>query len=197
MIILASGSPRRREMLDLLGVQYEVRRPFIDESLLAEERIDEAVRRLATAKSAQIVRANPDRWVLAADTLVALEGRPLGKPRDAQEARNMLRSLSGRRHRVLTGVAVQREGGPVLSEAGEAIVRFRELAMEEIDAYVASGEPLDRAGSYAIQGLGGFLVAEVVGEISTVVGLSLSITARLLTEVGIPHRLAPGSLGAP
>ena len=189
MLILASGSPRRRELLDLLGVRFQVEPVEIDESVLPAETPEEAVLRLAIAKGSAACELHPDRWVLSADTVVAMDDRILGKPLDRIDAMRMLRRLSGTEHRVHTGIALSRSGGLPSAVHSETVVHFRDLDPVEIEAYVATGEPSDKAGAYAVQGLGGTLVDRVDGELSTVVGLTLSTTARLLSSVGIPHAL--------
>lgn len=190
MLILASGSPRRRQLLDLLGVRYRVEAAGIDESLVPGETPAEAVLRLARSKGLAVADANPGRWVLSADTVVALDGRILGKPADEQEAIQMLASLSGNSHTVHTGVALCRSGEPAPAMHSTTVVRFRQLESVEIAAYVATGEPFGKAGAYAIQGLGGSLVDKIEGELSTVVGLTLSTTAQMLSGAGIRHRLS-------
>ncbi len=190
MLLLASGSPRRREVLDLLGVSYEVEAPAIDETPLPNEAPEQTVRRLAVAKGEALSDLHRDQWVLSADTVVASEGRILGKPISSPDAVAMLQLLSGRSHQVFTGIALSRQGARPMVEHAVATVRFRILEEREIEAYVATGEPFDKAGAYAAQGLGGAFVDRLDGEFSTVVGLTLSVTARLLTQAGIPNVMA-------
>lgn len=184
-LVLASGSPRRRELLARLGVEFEVRPTETDEQPLPGEEPAALARRLALAKARAAAR--PGEAALGADTDVALDGEIFGKPRDAAEARAMLRRLSGRTHQVWSGVAVvvpATDGAPA-REAVEVVrsdVRFRDLSDDEIAAYAASGEPLDRAGAYAIQGGAAPFVAELAGELDNVVGLPLAATARLLAR---------------
>ncbi len=199
-LVLASGSPRRREMLQNLGVDFAVRPADVDESPLAGERPEPYVLRLARAKARASAASNPclsapparHEIVLAADTIVTQDGELLGKPRDAADARRMLERLSGREHEVLTGVAVARAGGQqaehLRAEVERTRVRFAELSPAEIAWYVASGEPLDKAGAYAVQGLGALFVARLDGNYSNVVGLPLPLTYRLLAEVGFSLR---------
>ncbi len=189
-LVLASGSPRRREMLDNLGVEFAVRPVDVDESPLDGESPEPYVLRLARAK-ALAGAPNEREIVLAADTIVALDGDLLGKPRDAADAGRMLERLSGRGHEVLTGVAVA--GAPdgraaLRAEVERTRVRFAELSPAEIEWYVRSGEPLDKAGAYAIQGLGALFVTRLEGNYSNVVGLPLPLTYRLLTEAGFNLR---------
>ncbi len=185
-LVLASGSPRRREMLVNLGVDFRLRPVDIDESPADGETPERYVLRLARAKAraaSDSPAAAEREIVLAADTIVAAEGRLLGKPRDAGDARRMLERLSGRVHEVLTGVAVRTPDFRG-AEVERTRVRFAELSAAEIEWYVDSGEPLDKAGAYAIQGLGALFVAEVDGNYSNVVGLPLPLTYRLLREAG-------------
>ncbi|QQR75385.1 MAG: septum formation inhibitor Maf [Holophagales bacterium] len=187
-LVLASGSPRRREMLAALGLELVVRPVDLDESALPGERPEVYVRRLALAKAR--ARCAPGEAVLAADTVVAVEGALLGKPRDADDARAMLAHLAGREHEVFTGVALVLGGEPrrEASTVERTAVVFAPLAAAEIDWYVASGEPMDKAGAYAIQGLGALLVEEIRGNYSNVVGLPLPATRRLFAELGIELR---------
>lgn len=190
-LVLASGSPRRRELLSRLGVAFEVRAADIDETPRAGESPEALARRLALAKARAAAR--PGEVALGADTDVAVDGEILGKPADAADARRMLRRLSGRAHQVWSGVAlveVAADGRP-LREAVAATrsdVRFRELGDDEIAAYAASGEPLDRAGAYAIQGGAAPFVAALEGDLSNVVGLPLAATRVLLTRFGFSPR---------
>lgn len=183
-IILASASPRRRELLTTVGCEFEIVVSDADETL--EEGITpaDAVETLARRKCAAVSTLKPDRVVLAADTLVAIDGNVLGKPAAPDEAKAMLRSLSGREHTVYTGVAVRRGDKEVFSHE-ETHVKFRELSDEEIDRYVATGEPMDKAGAYGIQERGALLVEGIRGDYPNVVGLPLVLSARLLSEFGI------------
>jgi septum formation protein len=174
-LVLASGSPRRSELLARLGVPFDVVPADVDETPLTGERPLELVRRLAVAKAAA-VDGDP---VLAADTTVEVDGEILGKPVDADDARRMLARLSGRSHRVHTGVAVRR-GGQVEVEVCTTIVTFVPLTGASIDWYLSTGEPFDKAGAYAVQGAGGVFVETIQGSVSNVVGLPLATVARLL-----------------
>jgi septum formation protein len=184
-LVLASGSPRRRELLASLGVPFVVRPPGTDETPRAQEIPESLVLRLALDKARQA--AGPGEVALGADTIVAVDDRPLGKPGDPGEARAMLELLSGRAHEVWTGVALvdRRRGRRESARAVRTEVRFRPLTGEEIDAYVASGEPLDRAGAYAIQGGAAGFVQALDGSWSNVVGLPLEELAALLAELGL------------
>lgn len=188
MLYLASGSPRRRELLGQIGVPFTTLPTVIDETPLSNEPAVDYVRRLACAK-AQVglasLAAPGAAVVLGADTSVVLGGRILGKPQDRADALAMLTALSGHTHEVLTAVALansQRCEVRVVSSQ----VSFRPLSAAEIEAYWASGEPEGKAGSYAIQGLGAVFVADLHGSFSAVVGLPLCETAALLADFGIP-----------
>ena len=175
-LILASASPRRRELLSLLGLRFVVDAPEVDEDtdLGAREAVQELSRRKALAAAAQ----HPGRTVLAADTLVALENRPLGKPSDEQDAFRMLRMLSGRWHQVYTGVCCVDAAGIVHSGLDVSEVRFGKMADSEILAYIRTGEPMDKAGAYALQGHAGAYIEEVRGVPSGIIGLPLPLTRR-------------------
>ncbi len=177
-------------MLENLGVELTVRPVDIDESPLDGELPEPYVLRLARAKArAAAMTGAAGEWevVLGADTIVALDGELLGKRRHPADAHNMLERLSGREHQVLTGVAVTARDFRG-AEVERTQVRFAELSPEEIDWYVASGEPLDKAGAYAVQGLGALFVTELEGNYSNVVGLPLPLTYRLLAEAGFNLR---------
>lgn len=191
-LVLASGSPRRRELLAQMGVEPVVRPVDVDETPRPEEEASTYVLRLASEKAR--AEACPGELVLAADTVVALAkedggdllGNLLGKPRDEDDARAMLRRLRDRSHQVLTGVALwdpaaeSEELSVVVTE-----VVFGPMSDEEIDAYVRSGEPMDKAGAYAIQGLGGLFVERIEGNYSNVVGLPLPLVYRWLRDAGL------------
>ncbi|HVE18794.1 MAG TPA: Maf family protein [Ilumatobacteraceae bacterium] len=176
-VVLASASPRRHELLSQIGVRFEVRVPDIDESPVEGEDPVAYVRRLAIGKAAAISTA-PDELVIAADTTVDLDSVILGKPNDDHDARSMLRRLSGQTHRVHTGVAV-RLGARELADVCTTLVRFVSLDEATIDWYLATGEPLGKAGSYALQGAGAALVSGVDGSVSNVIGLPLHLVVDL------------------
>jgi septum formation protein len=188
-VVLASGSPRRLELLRRLGLDPEVRVAAVDETPLTGETPAETVARLARAK-AHAVEAG-DALVVAADTEVVLDGTVLGKPGDPAEATAMLRALSGRAHVVLTGVHVL-AGDRESAAVEETVVCFRALSDEEIAAYVATGEPDDKAGGYGIQGAGGMFVERIEGSDTNVIGLPLATVVRLAGEVGVT--LLPSSV---
>lgn len=182
-LILASASPRRRDLLAGLGLELEVRPVDIDETPRPDEDPHHYVHRLARAKAAE--RIEPGELVLAADTTVVLGGDILGKPEDEADARLMLRRIAGREHTVLTGVALH--DGPDGDDAvhvEETRVRIAALDDEEVAWYAATGETLDKAGSYAVQGIGALFVEAVFGDYTNVVGLPLPATYRLFRELG-------------
>jgi septum formation protein len=183
-LVLASSSPRRCELLAAAGVTFEVRPPEIDESSRPSELPVAYVARLARAK-AMAVPLGPGEVVLAADTTVALGARIMGKPVDADDARQMLRALRDVTHEVHTGIAV-RSDGRVCWDIETTRVTFAPIEDEEIDWYVATGEPLDKAGAYAIQGRGGLFVKAVDGSPTNVIGLPLTAVAELLDRAGHP-----------
>lgn len=188
-LLLASASPRRRDLLGRAGVSFEVRPAEVDESACEGEAPEHYAARLARAKALEVARrsgADPPRWVLGADTIVVLGGRVYGKPADAEDAARMLAELLGRTHRVLTAVALARSDGGALHEIRvESHVTLRAAEPPEIRAYVATGEPLDKAGAYALQGAGGRFVHRVKGSRSNVIGLPLDETLALLREAGL------------
>ncbi len=184
MMILASASPRRRELLAALGLEFEVLPAQGEELTPAGGDPRETVKALSAAKALEIARQHPGALVLGADTVVEQNGQILGKPRDAADAAAMLRRLSGASHRVFTGLTLVR-GSEILSEAEETLVRFRPLSEDEIAAYVASGEPMDKAGAYGIQALGSLLVEGIEGDYFNVVGLPLCRLGRMLNRFGV------------
>ena len=186
-LVLASSSPRRARYLDEIGVAYDKLSPDVDETLLEGESPRRYVRRVAEDKARAGVERRPDAWVLAADTTVVLDGDVLGKPADERDARRMLRRLSGRAHRVLTGIALAAPGGErVASEVSSTRVVFRALAEKDIRWYVATGEPMDKAGAYGAQGKGGLLVERYEGSFSNVVGLPLEKLVALWKRFDLP-----------
>ena len=182
-LILASASPRRSELLRLLGIPFTVDAPEVDEQTDLGAR--EAVQLLSRRKALAGAALHPDCVVLAADTLVALEDVPLGKPRDEDDAFRMLRCLSGREHHVYTGVCCAAPDGSLHAGLDTSLVRFSPMSDAEIRAYIATGEPMDKAGAYALQGGAAAWIEEVRGTPSGVIGLPLPLTRRLLTACGI------------
>lgn len=189
-LILASASPRRRSLLTEVGVACEVIPSDHPEEALPGETVESHVARLAREKGEAVAADHPDRWVVAGDTVVVLGERVLGKPTSPANARRMLAQLSGRTHRVVGGLAIGRDGRwQVGVETTE--VRFRWLRPDEIAAYVAGGEPLDKAGAYAVQGEGRRLVAGWDGSFTNIIGLCIPLLRRLFTDAGAPYRVAP------
>ncbi|RIL06065.1 MAG: septum formation protein Maf [Proteobacteria bacterium] len=180
-IILASASPRRRELLEGLGLRFKVEPADCDESILPGESPKEMVSRLAAMKAQSLSKRYPEAWIVGADTTVVLDGAILGKPESAEEAASMLGKLSGRWHVVWGGVAlINSAKGISHVECHFSEVEMEPMPPEMIAAYVHSCEPMDKAGSYAIQGIGAALVAQVKGSYTNVVGLNLNALVRLL-----------------
>ena len=194
-LVLASASPRRAEILANLGIPFTVSPPDVDETIAAGESGPEAAVRFAREKAAAGARRHTDDWILAADTLVLVDNEVLGKPADDPDARDMLRRLSGREHRVVTAVHLRRGSAAGREEIVESRVRIAPLTDEEILWYVATGEPRDKAGAYAVQGLGARFVESVEGSFSNVMGLPARTVYRLLRESRDPDlgRLALAS----
>ncbi|MGZ0086565.1 Maf family protein [Caldibacillus thermoamylovorans] len=184
--VLASRSPRRRQLLELAGWPFDVQESHADETIPPRTPPGEAVQLLARRKAEAVWKTAPRAYVLGADTLVVCDGCFLGKPRTAEEAFHMLRQLSGRTHDVWTGVAIATPGGDIVSFAEKTAVTFWELEDEDIAAYIATGEPMDKAGAYGIQGRAALFVKRIEGDYLTVVGLPLSRTVRELRRLGWP-----------
>lgn len=185
VLVLASASPRRREILSAAGISYIVRPSDIDETVFSGTEPRLGVQLLAAAKAAAAAK-NKDEIILGADTVVVLDGQVLGKPRDAADAVRMLRMLSGRTHAVYTGVAlISAKDGRMKTICEETRVTFRALSEEEILAYVKTGEPMDKAGAYGIQGKGGALVEKTEGDFQNVVGLPLDAVRRLFADMNL------------
>jgi len=182
-LVLASGSPRRSELLDQMGLTHEVRPAYLDEAHRTGESWEDHVERLAREKAEAVASEATDALVVGGDTVVVLDGEVLGKPADGNEAIGMLLSLSGRSHTVLSGVALVGPHG-ALSSIGRAEVRFRTFGVEEARAYVATREPMDKAGAYGIQGLGAALVEGLDGDYYSVVGLPVGRLLDLLAQAG-------------
>jgi septum formation protein len=183
--ILASASPRRSELLKQLGLEFEVLPSGIDEIAQEGETPAGHVRRLAIAKAGELAGRHPEAWIIGADTIVVIDGDILGKPTTESEARGMLDKLSGRQHRVYTGIAVTRRSAAInLSEVVASEVIFKDLSREEIEWYVGTDEPYDKAGGYALQGRGAFFVKEIHGSYTNVIGLPLCETVNLLKLAG-------------
>ena len=183
-LILASKSPRRAELLTRMGVEFTVCAPEVDEQVEGEPAacVEELARRKARAGAEQAKSG----WVLAADTLVFLDGKALGKPKDKAHAAGMLRALSGRTHRVLTGMCLKNaaDGREFVRHDG-ACITFDQLSEAEIETYIATGEPMDKAGAYGIQGLGGAYISRIEGDYYATVGLSLCGLRKILALAGL------------
>ena len=183
-IILASGSPRRRELLNTLGLSFTVSPAKGEEHAPEGAGPEEIVKTLSRAKAEEVSKQFAGDLIIAADTIVYLDGRVLGKPGDEADARAMLTALSGRAHEVYTGVTVIL-GEDILCEAECTKVFFRELSEEEIDAYVASGDPMDKAGAYGIQGRASLMVERLEGDYFNVMGLPLCRLGKMLKTIGV------------
>jgi septum formation protein len=186
MLILASGSPRRREILSQLGIAFEVRAADVDETPLEGEKAIDLARRLARAKCER-ASASASASVLAADTVVDVDGVPFNKPVDDDDARRMITLLAGRTHCVHTAIALCAFGEITVRSVTTGVM-FRSLTDDEIARYVASGEGRDKAGAYALQGLGGGMITSVRGSPSNVIGLPAAETVALLVERGVIAR---------
>ena len=186
-VILASGSPRRKELMDLTGLKYQVIIPTVDEKVLPEEAPRDHVQRLALEKAIGVAANNPDDVVVGCDTVVILNGRTiLGKPRNKKDAKQMLINLAGREHTVLSSVAaVWHRKGKQRVVTVESRVRMKQLEEWEINWYLDSGEPMDKAGAYAVQGKGAIFVEGIVGSHTNVIGLPLMETVMLLRSFGV------------
>lgn len=185
-MILASQSPRRRQILEEAGFEFRTLPSSFDESRVEERDPRRLVLHLAAGKASDVCdQAEAGEIVIGSDTVVVLDGAVLGKPKDAEDARNMLERLSGRTHKVLTAVSLWRDGHEAASFVETTAVSFWPLSAEEIAAYVATGEPLDKAGSYGIQGRGRLIVKDVEGDFYNVVGLPVAHLARELRRLGV------------
>jgi len=189
-VVLASQSPRRRDLLDLIGMRHEVRPADIDETVLPGEQPAQHAERLARGKARAIAQRDPDAITIGSDTIVVVDGDILGKPSDEEAARRMLRRLSGREHTVFTAVAVA-HGERLASSVEEVRVKFRDLDDATIAAYVATGEPMDKAGAYGIQGYGATIVERIEGDYFAVMGLALGRMVRLMGELGFEYSFGP------
>jgi septum formation protein len=193
-VILASQSPRRRELLTLIGIPHTVRPADIDEAYLPGEEPTAHAQRLAREKAAVVSAAEPDAVVIGSDTIVVVDGEVLGKPRDEAHAAQMLTRLSGRSHVVMTGVAVRWRG--MERSAVEMVgVTFHPLDVRDIQAYIATGEPMDKAGAYGIQGFGATIVERVDGDYFAVMGLPLQRMVRLMADLGVRYRFGGALAG--
>jgi septum formation protein len=191
MLILASASPRRQDLLRSAGISFSVQPADIDESPLASEGSRDYARRLAREKARAVARLHPQSFVLGADTIVVVGEKILGKPKDAEDAARMLRALSGRTHEVITGVSLVRPASSAephpqqpRTEIQSTLVAMSALSEDEIRHYIATGEPMDKAGAYAIQGIASRWIPRIEGDYSNVVGLPVELVYRMLSEAG-------------
>ena len=184
-LILASKSPRRYELLKQVGLDFEVVLSRVIEDFVGTETPQDHVIRLAEAKVQDVAYRYPDRWVIAADTIVYIDGSILGKPKNREEAKGMLDRLNGQEHWVMTGFSVcHLEKGKSDKEAVQTSVKVKALTSAEMDWYVRTGEPFDKAGGYAIQGIGSFIIESIRGSYSNVVGLPLCELLQMLNRLG-------------
>jgi len=186
-VVLASASPRRRDLLNLIGIAHEVRPANIDETMRPREAPRRYAERLAREKASAVATRDPDLITIGADTVVVINRKVLGKPADPGDAARMLRMLSGREHTVITAVAVSR-GRKLRSAIEEVRVTFRRLRGDEIDEYIAMGEPMDKAGAYGIQGYGATIVERIEGDYFAVMGLPLVRLVGLMRDVGVRYQ---------
>jgi septum formation protein len=183
--ILASASPRRIELLTLLGLRFEVMPSNVDEQFMIGEAPRDHVLRLSEEKAQKAAARHPEAWVMGADTIVIIDGDVLGKPRTQDEAKEMLGRLSGKIHTVFTGFTVVRKSADILvRDAVSSSVHFREILEDEMAWYIKSQEPYDKAGGYAVQGLGAFFIKEIHGSYTNVMGLPLCEVVDVLKRIG-------------
>ena len=186
LLILASASPRRADLLREAGIDVEIRPADVNEDVGPGEGPQAYVRRVADAKGRAISQRVPGRFVLAADTAVVVDGQILGKPSSDEDAARMLRLLSGRSHLVISGVCLMKDGAPaVQTEVETTVVEFGDLSPAEIAWYVSSGESMDKAGGYGIQGLASRFVTRIAGSYTNVVGLPIALVYRMCTKAGL------------
>jgi len=183
-LVLASASPRRRQLLEQIGLTFDVEPAEMDETALSGETAADHVLRLAIAKARVVAAKHREALVIGGDTVVVLDREILAKPRDHDEAVDMLMRLQGRTHLVATGTAVVAPGGEIASEVVSVDVRFRPFDVDQARDYVATGEPLDKAGAYGIQGYGAVLVEAISGDYFAVMGLPIAVVVRLLEDLG-------------
>ncbi len=194
-VVLASGSPRRHQLLNLIGIEHEVNSANIDETPRPREAPRRYAERLAREKAATVAVRDPDLITIGADTVVVINRKVLGKPTDTSDAARMLAMLSGREHTVITAVAVAR-GRKLRSAIEEVRVKFRRLREDEIEAYIATGEPMDKAGAYGIQGFGATIVERIEGDYFAVMGLPLVRLVGLMRDVGVRYRFGAPATSA-
>ena len=184
-LILASKSPRRYELLKQVGLDFDVIPSGIEEDYIKGESPRKHVLRLAEAKALDVGHQHPDRWIIGADTIVYVDHAILGKPKSREEAKKMPRRLSGKEHRVLTGFSVLHlEKGKRDREAVQTAVKVKKLTQTEVDWYIQTGEPFDKAGGYAVQGIGSFMIESIKGSYTNVVGLPICELIQMLNRLG-------------
>jgi septum formation protein len=184
MLVLASASPRRQELLRSAGIRFAVQPAHIPEDPLPGEAAKDCAERLARDKALAVAHQRPNDCVLGADTVVVVEGQLLGKPSDAADAARMLRMLSGRKHQVITGVCLVVSGKPLVASETTFVI-VSEITGKDIADYVASGEPMDKAGAYAIQGIASRWIPRIEGDYSNVVGLPVALVFGMLRQAGV------------
>ncbi|KKR21095.1 MAG: Septum formation protein Maf [Parcubacteria group bacterium GW2011_GWE2_39_37] len=185
-IILASGSPRRKQLLEQIGLQFEVRPSEYEEDMSLMTDPFALVKFLALKKAEDVARHYEDAIIIAADTFVIYDGKFLGKPKDKEEAKKMLETLSGQFNTIVTGFAViDCKTGQVINEFDQAKVKMIELTGQEIDQYIATGQPLDKAGAYGVQGMGALIIERVEGDYNNILGLPLARLYSVLKEFGV------------
>jgi septum formation protein len=184
-LILASASPRRKELLGLLNLEYSVVPSGVKEEFVPGLSVREHALGHSRSKALSVSVRFPQAWVLGADTIVVVDEKPLGKPRNREEAKGMLRELSGKTHSVITGYAVARDGRIAADGAVVSEVIFREIPDDEMEWYLSTGEPFDKAGGYAVQGASAFFIREIRGSYTNVIGLPLSEVAGVLKRLGV------------
>ena len=185
MFILASQSPRRRELLSMLGLEFEIITADIDETMDESLSVEDAVAEISRKKAEAVGKNNPGRLIVSADTIVTVEGKVLGKPHSEEEAKAMLQSLSGRSHTVMTAICLYRDG-EAKTQVEKTDVVFKRLSDEEIEAYIATGSPMDKAGAYGIQDLAAVFVEALQGDYYNVMGLPLCALVKQLRAYGVP-----------
>jgi len=194
-VILASTSPRRREIFALLGIPFDVIEPAFEERVSADRSIRDEVLAFALGKARSVALDHPDAIIIGSDTMIALNGEKFGKPSDPNDARRMLRAFSGKTHEIFTGVAIiDGSGGAGLATVEQVDVDMRHLSDAQIDGYLASGESLDKAGAYSIQGRGAELIAAIRGDYLAAVGMPLKPIADYLIARGVSFSLNVGQL---
>lgn len=182
--ILASGSPRRRQWMEALQIPFEVWTPEVDETPLPGEEPEDLVHRLARAKAEIVAMVNPGRWIIASDTTVAVDHHVLGKPSDEEEAVRMLMLLQGRAHQVHTGLCLRRDDA-VHALVDTAQVHFRPMTRAQAEWYARTGEPMDKAGAYAVQGIAALFIERIEGSFATVMGFPVERFSGLMRELGL------------